>query len=54
MVLYFAEVQDPYAVVVLLEKDLIVVDLTQSKYVFHCFTHRFPSLPDEENKTQTM
>lgn len=32
------EVQDPYAVVVLLEKDLIVVDLTQSKYVFdtHC------------------
>lgn len=26
------EVQEPYAVVVLLEKDLIVVDLTQSKY----------------------
>lgn len=31
--LYLTEVQDPYAVVVLLEKDLIVVDLTQSKYV---------------------
>lgn len=29
----FTEVQEPYAVVVLLEKDLIVVDLTQSKYV---------------------
>lgn len=27
------EVQEPYAVVVLLEKDLIVVDLTQSKCV---------------------
>lgn len=29
--LFPAEVQEPYAVVVLLEKDLIVVDLTQSK-----------------------
>lgn len=29
--LYLTEVQEPYAVVVLLEKDLIVVDLTQSK-----------------------
>lgn len=33
--LYLTEVQEPYAVVVLLEKDLIVVDLTQSKYVLH-------------------
>lgn len=32
------EVQEPYAVVVLLEKDLIVVDLTQSKYVSHVHT----------------
>lgn len=30
--LFATEVQEPYAVVVLLEKDLIVVDLTQSKY----------------------
>ena len=35
LALYLTEVQEPYAVVVLLEKDLIVVDLTQSKYVFH-------------------
>lgn len=43
--LYFTEVQEPYAVVVLLEKDLIVVDLTQSKYVTvkykHIFQQRF-------------
>lgn len=31
------EFQDPYAVVVLLEKDLIVVDLTQSKWVQSLF-----------------
>lgn len=33
------EVQEPYAVVVLLEKDLIVVDLTQSRYDFHRLTY---------------
>lgn len=32
------EVQEPYAVVVLLEKDFIVVDLTQSKWVHTQFT----------------
>lgn len=31
--LLIAEVQEPYAVAVLLEKDFIMVDLTQSKYV---------------------
>lgn len=36
---HLAEVQEPYAVVVLLEKDLIVVDLTQSKYVFYLYKH---------------
>jgi len=35
LLLCLTEVQEPYAVVVLLEKDLIVVDLTQSKYVCH-------------------
>uniref|UniRef100_A0A3P9IY50 Syntaxin-binding protein 5-like n=1 Tax=Oryzias latipes TaxID=8090 RepID=A0A3P9IY50_ORYLA len=37
---YINEVQDPYAVVVLLEKDLIVVDLTQSN--FPVFENPYP------------
>lgn len=41
---YVTEVQEPYAVVVLLEKDLIVVDLTQSKYVFHIYNHTLRQL----------
>lgn len=47
LALYLTEVQEPYAVVVLLEKDLIVVDLTQSKYVLHIYsmyTHTFQQL----------
>lgn len=41
---YVAEVQEPYAVVVLLEKDLIVVDLTQSKYVSDIHNHTLQQL----------
>ncbi|XP_034042698.1 syntaxin-binding protein 5-like isoform X9 [Thalassophryne amazonica] len=37
---YINEIQDPYAVVVLLEKDLIVVDLTQSN--FPVFENPYP------------
>lgn len=44
LALCLTEVQEPYAVVVLLEKDLIVVDLTQSKYVFHIYEHIFQQL----------
>ncbi|XP_035764902.1 syntaxin-binding protein 5-like isoform X2 [Neolamprologus brichardi] len=44
---YNNEVQEPYAVVVLLEKDLIVVDLTQSKYVTvkHTVRHHISESP---------
>lgn len=45
------EVQEPYAVVVLLEKDLIVVDLTQSKYVSH--VHTPPRSPIPSSRIMT-
>lgn len=42
---YVAEAQEPYAVVVLLEKDLIVVDLTQSRYASHTLAPSSSSVP---------